>query len=83
MKRSLFFQVVLVFIFTYGNGRAMFEDNEGDGLHRIPMHRVKKVFMGAYYTVFDYGNQRVGFAKSVNKYQTPDEAYDSLTHNDS
>ena len=25
------------------------------------------VFMGAYYTIFDYGNKQVGFAKSVDK----------------
>jgi hypothetical protein len=45
MKSSLFFQVFLVFTVNYGNGRAVFEDNEGDGtlVHRIPVHRVKKV----------------------------------------
>jgi cathepsin D len=42
------------------------------------------VFMRVYYTLFDYKNQRLGFAKSFNnKYQTPGETYDSLIDNDS
>jgi cathepsin D len=32
------------------------------------------VFLGAFYTVFDYGNQSIGFAKAVNKYETLGEA---------
>ncbi len=42
MKVSLFFRVLLVFVFSFGNSWAILEDNENDGLHRIPVHRMKR-----------------------------------------
>jgi hypothetical protein len=42
MKVSLFFRVLLVFVLSFGNCWAILEDNENDGLHRIPVHRMKR-----------------------------------------
>jgi hypothetical protein len=38
---SLFFRVLLVFVFSFDNCWTISEDNENDGLHRIPIHRMK------------------------------------------
>jgi cathepsin D len=40
----------------------------------VPFWVLGDVFLGAFYTVFDYGNQSIRFAKAVNKYETPGEA---------
>ncbi len=42
MKVSLLFRVVLVFVFSFGNCWTVFEDNQNEGLHRIPVHRMKR-----------------------------------------
>ncbi len=42
MKVSLLFRVVLVFVFSFGNCWTVFEDNQNEGLHRIPVHRTKR-----------------------------------------
>ncbi len=47
-----------------------FCDSGFQGIEGLPFWILGDVFLGAYYTVFDYGNQRLGFAKSINKYQT-------------
>ncbi len=41
MKASLFFRVLLVVVFSFGNCLAIFKDNQNDGFHRIPVHRMK------------------------------------------
>jgi hypothetical protein len=41
MKVSLFFRVLLVIVFSFGNCWTISDDNENDGLHRIPIHRMK------------------------------------------
>jgi hypothetical protein len=40
MKVSLFFLVL--FVFSFVNCWAIFEDSQNDGLHRIPVHRIKR-----------------------------------------
>jgi hypothetical protein len=42
MKVSLFFSVLLVFLFSFGNCWTVFEKNQNDGLHRIPAQRMER-----------------------------------------
>jgi len=42
MKVSLFFRVFLVFVLSFGNCWTVFEDNQNDNLHRIPVRRMKR-----------------------------------------
>jgi cathepsin D len=43
MKRSLIIRVLLVILINGHNGWALLKDNQNDGLHRIPLHRMEKV----------------------------------------
>jgi hypothetical protein len=42
IKFSLFFSVLLVFLFSFGNYWTVFEDNQNDDLHQISVHRTER-----------------------------------------
>jgi hypothetical protein len=53
MKVSSFLRVLLVLVFSFGNCWTVFEDDQNDGLHRMPVHRMKRLRSD----LVNFGNQ--------------------------